>query len=79
VNSVGLTRAKNGSSAHAARQQSATCHMDRQVPLHYVVANERDNGHPKVLVMCADGVETHTLDFNGLVWLTSNLQIFYSC
>jgi hypothetical protein len=45
---------------------------DRQV----LVANERDNGRPYVLVVLADGVESHTLDLIDLVWLSSNLQIF---
>jgi hypothetical protein len=48
-------------------------HIDGQVPLHYIIVNEREHGSPYVLVMPANGVEGHTLDLIGLVWLPSNL------
>jgi hypothetical protein len=55
-------------------------HTDRYVPLHYVIiANEWEHGRPKVLVTRVNGVDAHLLDLIGLVWLSSNLQIFDTC
>jgi hypothetical protein len=42
-------------------------HTDRQVSLHYVVANQREYGHPWVLVALANGVEGHNFNLISLV------------